>query len=79
MTTYGIGYMGSKNKIAKDIIDFLPEGERLENQQSITNLECTCNSYKEYKYLDGDIIYCDIPYENTKEYIHKFDHKEFYD
>lgn len=27
--TYGIPYMGSKNKIAKDIIELLPRGERL--------------------------------------------------
>ena len=27
--TYGVPYMGSKNRIAKDIIDLLPSGNRL--------------------------------------------------
>lgn len=28
-TNYGMPYLGSKNKIAEDIIDFLPSGNRL--------------------------------------------------
>lgn len=51
--------------------------ERLTNlsELPIANLECTCNTYKEYKYLDGDIVYCDIPYESTSGYNYNFDHK----
>ena len=34
----------------------------------------------DYVYQDGDIVYCDIPYEGTKGYDGKsFDHGQFYD
>lgn len=38
-------------------------------------------SYTDYKYKDGDIVYCDIPYENAKGKVHyaDFDHKKFYE
>ena len=29
MMTYGVPYQGSKNRIAKDIVELLPEGNRL--------------------------------------------------
>jgi len=43
-------------------------------------VEIHCGSYLDYVYQDGDIVYCDIPYEGTKEYDGKsFDHRQFYD
>lgn len=29
--------------------------------------------------LPDSIVYCDIPYKDTDEYFHPFDHEEFYD
>ena len=36
--------------------------------------------YTDYKYVKGDIVYCDIPYFKTKcKYDNGFDHNAFYD
>lgn len=35
---------------------------------------------KQYEYKEGDVVYCDPPYENTAKYSEDgFNHKEFYD
>lgn len=53
---------------------------RLSLFKGISNLQINCGSYLDYEYQDGDVIYCDIPYEGTKKYDGKeFNHKEFYD
>ena len=36
-------------------------------------------SYLDYEYKDGDVVYCDIPYENTEKYDNEFNHQQFYD
>ena len=36
-------------------------------------------SYLDYEYQDGDIVYCDPPYEDTASYSGGFDSKQFYD
>lgn len=41
----------------------------------------SCHGYEDYKYRDGDVVYCDIPYINTsgsKKYVCGFDHEAFY-
>ena len=47
------------------------------------NVKLTLNTgnYTDYEYQDGDVVYCDIPYENTRGYNKEdyFDHKAFYD
>ena len=59
--------------------------ERLANLEQLANLERleTCNmDYKQYKYQEGDVVYCDIPYQDTniKGYLNgTFNHQEFYD
>lgn len=60
--------------------------ERLERLQSLESLErlghikCTNMSYQDYEYQDGDIVYCDPPYENTTRYNNQgFDSKAFYE
>lgn len=36
--------------------------------------------YRSYEYSEGDVVYCDIPYEGTKcDSYDEFDHKAFYD
>ena len=43
-------------------------------------LEIHCGSYLDYEYREGDVVYCDPPYENTCEYDpNGFNHKQFYD
>lgn len=56
----------------------LEQLERLEQLEQLERLEVTCGSYDEYQYKDGDVVYCDPPYEGTAEYDGAFDHAAFY-
>lgn len=53
-------------------------GSRLESVERL--IEFTCGSYEDYVYRDGDVVYCDIPYQNTccKAY-EGFDWERFYE
>lgn len=46
------------------------------------NVKLTLNTgnYTDYEYQEGDVVYCDIPYENTRGYNKEdyFDHKAFH-
>ena len=86
----------------KDILDFLKIDnteslesleslERLQSLESLqsletNNLQVSCGSYLDYYYLEGDVVYCDPPYENTEQKGYSgskkesgFDSKQFYD
>ena len=54
--------------------------QSLQRLQSLQSLEINCGSYLDYQYKDGDVVYCDPPYEGTAEYSNgAFDSKQFYD
>ena len=54
--------------------------ESLQRLESLERLEVKQGSYLDYVYKEGDIVYCDPPYENTKNYDKTdFNHAEFYD
>lgn len=54
--------------------------ESLERLQRLQRLELHCGSYVDYQHKEGDVVYCDPPYENTATYSEDgFNHKEFYD
>lgn len=54
--------------------------ERLQQLERLQWLEINCGSYLDYQYRDGDIVYCDPPYEDTAKYDNAgFNHKQFYD
>ena len=57
--------------------------QQLEQLERLQQLEqhflFSCGSYAEYQYQDGDIVYCDPPYENTADYGNTFDHESFYE
>ena len=61
----------------------LQQLERLQQLQQLERLErlieCTNISYLDYEYQEGDIVYCDPPYENTSKYDEAFNHDEFYE
>ena len=57
----------------------LQQLEQLERLQQLQQLEVSCGSYDDYEYRDGDVVYCDPPYEGTKGYGSAFDHRAFYD
>lgn len=48
--------------------------------EKLNNIEINCGDYKDYVYQEGDIVYCDIPYEGTDCRFYKgFDNQSFYD
>lgn len=54
--------------------------QSLERLERLERLEVKQGSYLDYVYEDGDIVYCDPPYECTVNYDKKdFNHAEFYD
>ena len=66
--------------------------ERIERFNNMTALRSyydnnqliiTCDDYRNYHHKDGDIVYCDIPYEQTISKMNKFnkwfDYQKFYD
>lgn len=54
--------------------------QSLESLQSLQRLDIKQGSYLDYVYEDGDIVYCDPPYEGTSNYDKTdFNHAEFYD
>ena len=54
--------------------------ESLQRLQRLERLQRYCRSYEEVPIKPNSVIYCDIPYENTAEYISgAFNHKAFYD
>ena len=54
--------------------------ERLQRLQRLQRLDIKQGSYLDYVYKDGDIVYCDPPYEGTRNYDKTdFNHAEFYD
>lgn len=56
--------------------------ERLQALQGLRNIDFHCGSYTDYEHIDGDIVYCDIPYQTSvtnKTYCKGFDWPAFYD
>lgn len=63
-----------------EILQSMESLQRLQRLQSLQRLEINCGSYEDYQYKDGDVVYCDPPYENTAKYSEDgFNHKKFYD
>ena len=54
--------------------------QRLQNISSDAPIEIKNNSYEDYEYKEGDIVYCDPPYEDTNCGSYSgFDSRSFYD
>lgn len=53
--------------------------ERLQQLQQLERLEIREGTYLDYEYQEGDVVYCDPPYEDTASYELLFDHQEFYE
>lgn len=60
----------------------LEQLERLQQLERLEQLErhiiIQCGSYEQYQHEEGDIVYCDPPYEGTAEYDNSFNHEAFY-
>jgi site-specific DNA-adenine methylase len=61
----------------------LEQLERLQQLEQLEQLEqrvqISCGSYEKYEHEDGDIVYCDPPYEGTADYGDTFNHAAFYE
>ena len=54
--------------------------QRLQSLERLQRLDIKQGSYLDYVYEDGDIVYCDPPYEGTANYGKTdFNHAEFYE
>lgn len=64
-------------------LQHLEQLERLQYLQHLQRLEqaivINCGSYLKYEYHDGDVVYCDPPYEGPAEYSGGFNHEQFYE
>lgn len=70
--------MGERYELEQ--LERLQRLQQLEQLEQLERLEINCGSYLDYQYREGDVVYCDPPYENTKQYDkNDFDHKQFYD
>lgn len=77
-----------KEKVSLEPLQQLERLERLQqlkqDRESLfnnnTKLTLNTGNYTDYEYQEGDVVYCDIPYENTRGYNKEdyFDHKAFY-
>lgn len=77
---------GKRGEVARvQQLEQLERLERLQNLQQLQQLERLQNlqiqegDYRDYKHHEGDVVYCDPPYEGTASYEVKFDHNEFYE
>ena len=69
-----------KNTGERCELEQLERLHRLQRLQRLQRLEINCGSYLDYQYREGDIVYCDPPYEDTAKYDNDgFNHKQFYD
>ena len=61
-------------------LESLQRLQRLQRLPRLEKLEINCGSYLDYQYREGDVVYCDPPYEGTAKYDKNgFPHKQFYD
>lgn len=69
------------NAKSLDRLEQLQQLDRLQQLQQLQQLEPVVTSldYREVEIKPNSVVYCDIPYIGTADYLHSFDHKAFYD
>ena len=77
-------HMLSDNKTLLDHKRKIARLQNFERLQALTQLEALNIDYREYEYKDGDVVYCDVPYEqidknSCDDYGVQFDSLEFYE
>lgn len=76
-------FLCSKNNVQSERLKHLENLERLEalhNPFALACIEFSHMPYWRYKHKDGDVVYCDIPCQNTScdQYIKLFNHDKFW-
>ena len=76
------GYAGVVKTKANTVRDYYNEAKRnLESQmEHLKDIQWKCVDYREIKPVQNFMIYCDIPYKDTKQYntSKNFNHDEFW-
>ena len=76
-------YIGGNEGNKKIVTETIARYKRIQDLYRlnlfINRLQTSSIDYKDYVYQDGDVVYCDPPYEDTAEYLTSFNSKEFYD
>lgn len=70
-----------KIKTKNNKMNIAPRLDRLQSLEcfkDFKDLEITNKDYREYQHKNGDVVYCDIPYEATEGYKAEFQVEEFY-
>ena len=63
-----------------EVIERIQGLEGINSLERIDSLEITNMDYRDYEYREGDVVYCDPPYEGADCKAYKgFDNKAFYD
>ena len=63
-----------------EALERLQSLQSLEALERLQSLQMFTKSYDEVPIKENSVVYCDIPYENTAEYVNDgFNHKKFYD
>jgi hypothetical protein len=57
----------------------LQQLERLQQLQQLQQLSFSAKDYREVDIKKNSVVYCDIPYKGTADYLNQFNHKDFYD
>ena len=60
-------------------LEQLRQLQQLEQLESLEKLSFSSLDYRKVSIKENSIVYCDIPYKGTADYIDLFNHKEFYD
>lgn len=73
-----------KNDISATRIESLENLQALFQLESLQRLEVSNIDYRDYKFKEGDVVYCDVPYEkkgktSCDDYGVKFNSLEFYE
>ena len=69
-----------KNDLRLIVVSLGYEHNNVRNSETMDLLNYGFNQYKvNVLYKKGDVVYCDIPYEDTETYSSGFNHKNFYE
>lgn len=67
------------DKFYLERLQHLERLEHLQHLEHLERLEFSSIDYADFKAENGDIIYCDPPYENTEKYIKGVNHNSFFE
>ena len=79
LPTRAMRYDWTRGHVRHQSLESLERLERLERLEGLERLEISVLDFRRYAWRDGDVVYCDIPYESTAcgQYSPEFDRAAF--